>query len=81
MSLYPMVIKYGYPQNTRYDEVVTPYLTAFQTGADVVNQVLQDLCALDLHEHIFMPQSSVALQWILHQLDSSQPNANCLSML
>ncbi|KAG0048788.1 hypothetical protein BGZ83_006295 [Gryganskiella cystojenkinii] len=67
---------------TKYDEVVTPYLTGYQTGAGVVNQVLQDLCVLDLHEHIFMPESFVVLQWTLHQLDpSSQPNASCLSII
>ncbi|KAG0048789.1 hypothetical protein BGZ83_006296 [Gryganskiella cystojenkinii] len=67
---------------TKYDELVTPYLSGFQTGAGVVNEVLQDLCVLDLHEHIFMPESKVVIQWTLHQLDpSSQPNANCLSMI
>ncbi|MEV7541074.1 alpha/beta fold hydrolase [Streptomyces sp. NPDC089915] len=37
---------------TKYDEVVTPYRSAFLNGADVRNVVLQDLCPLDLSEHV-----------------------------
>ncbi|MFD8843430.1 esterase/lipase family protein [Streptomyces pseudogriseolus] len=37
---------------TRYDEVVTPYRSAFLTGPNVRNVVLQDLCAADLSEHL-----------------------------
>ncbi|AZM88458.1 MULTISPECIES: esterase/lipase family protein [Streptomyces] len=37
---------------TRYDEVVTPYRSAFLEGPDVRNVVLQDLCPLDLSEHV-----------------------------
>ncbi|AYV26982.1 alpha/beta fold hydrolase [Streptomyces sp. CJ_13] len=37
---------------TRYDEVVTPYRSAFLSGSNVHNVVLQDLCALDLSEHV-----------------------------
>ncbi|MER6391990.1 alpha/beta fold hydrolase [Streptomyces sp. NPDC001523] len=37
---------------TRYDEVVTPYRSAFLDGPNVRNVVLQDLCALDLSEHV-----------------------------
>ncbi|MET9961208.1 alpha/beta fold hydrolase [Streptomyces sp. NPDC006326] len=39
---------------TKYDEVVTPYRTAFLqgTGSNVRNVVLQDLCPLDLSEHV-----------------------------
>ncbi|MGE7386687.1 esterase/lipase family protein [Streptomyces sp. NPDC004126] len=37
---------------TRYDEVVTPYRSAFLDGPDVRNVVLQDLCPLDLSEHV-----------------------------
>ncbi|MEU9800076.1 alpha/beta fold hydrolase [Streptomyces sp. NPDC051000] len=37
---------------TRYDEVVTPYSSGFLTGSNVRNVVLQDLCALDLSEHV-----------------------------
>lgn len=37
---------------TKYDEVVTPYTSGFLSGANVHNVVLQDLCALDLSEHV-----------------------------
>ncbi|GAA0711600.1 alpha/beta fold hydrolase [Streptomyces cellulosae] len=37
---------------TKYDEVVTPYRSAFLTGPNVRNVVLQDLCAVDLSEHL-----------------------------
>ncbi|OKI63597.1 esterase/lipase family protein [Streptomyces sp. MJM1172] len=37
---------------TRYDEVVTPYRSAFLSGSNVHNVVLQDLCALDISEHV-----------------------------
>ncbi|MEU7552689.1 alpha/beta fold hydrolase [Streptomyces sp. NPDC044571] len=38
---------------TKYDEVVTPYRSAFlQGGSNVRNVVLQDLCPLDLSEHV-----------------------------
>ncbi|MFD3454136.1 esterase/lipase family protein [Streptomyces sp. NPDC058691] len=39
---------------TRYDEVVTPYTSQFLSGPDVRNVVLQDLCSLDLSEHVFI---------------------------
>ncbi|MGW3241397.1 esterase/lipase family protein [Streptomyces sp. NPDC001070] len=39
---------------TRYDEVVTPYTSQFLSGPDVHNVVLQDLCSLDLSEHVFV---------------------------
>ncbi|MFE2986641.1 esterase/lipase family protein [Streptomyces sp. NPDC059262] len=37
---------------TKYDEVVTPYGTQFLSGPDVHNVKLQDLCAVDLSEHV-----------------------------
>ncbi|GGS04747.1 esterase/lipase family protein [Streptomyces nojiriensis] len=37
---------------TKYDEVVTPYRSAFLDGPNVRNVVLQDLCFLDLSEHV-----------------------------
>ncbi|GAA3240283.1 hypothetical protein GCM10020256_62200 [Streptomyces thermocoprophilus] len=39
---------------TRYDEVVTPYRTQFLSGSGVRNVVLQDLCPLDLSEHVLV---------------------------
>ncbi|MEU8506473.1 alpha/beta fold hydrolase [Streptomyces brevispora] len=38
--------------STKYDEVVTPYRTQFLNGPDVHNVLLQDLCPVDLSEHV-----------------------------
>ncbi|MFJ6572861.1 esterase/lipase family protein [Streptomyces sp. NPDC091292] len=37
---------------TKYDEVVTPYRSQYLSGPDVRNVLLQDLCAVDLSEHV-----------------------------
>ncbi|MGV9286897.1 esterase/lipase family protein [Streptomyces sp. NPDC003719] len=37
---------------TRYDEVVTPYRSQYLSGPGVRNVLLQDLCPLDLSEHL-----------------------------
>ncbi|MFL5995108.1 MAG: esterase/lipase family protein [Streptomyces sp.] len=37
---------------TKYDEVVTPYRSQFLSGSGVHNVLLQDLCTLDLSEHV-----------------------------
>ncbi|MFJ6835003.1 esterase/lipase family protein [Streptomyces sp. NPDC091209] len=37
---------------TRHDEVVTPYDSGFLSGSDVHNVLLQNLCGLDLSEHV-----------------------------
>ncbi|MFC7993706.1 esterase/lipase family protein [Streptomyces pilosus] len=37
---------------TRYDQVVTPYRSSFLTGPNVRNVLLQDLCPVDLSEHL-----------------------------
>lgn len=37
---------------TRYDEVVTPYRSQYLDGPDVRNVLVQDLCSLDLSEHV-----------------------------
>ncbi|MEH6379221.1 alpha/beta fold hydrolase [Streptomyces sp. KLMMK] len=37
---------------TKYDEVVTPYTSGYLSGPGVRNILLQDLCAVDLSEHI-----------------------------
>jgi triacylglycerol esterase/lipase EstA (alpha/beta hydrolase family) len=37
---------------TRYDEVVTPYESQFLSGPDVHNVLLQDLCRVDVSEHL-----------------------------
>ncbi|MFF4751199.1 esterase/lipase family protein [Streptomyces sp. NPDC002514] len=37
---------------TKHDEVVTPWRTQYLSGPDVRNVLLQDLCPLDLSEHL-----------------------------
>ncbi|MCL7427783.1 triacylglycerol lipase [Streptomyces sp. YS415] len=37
---------------TKYDQVVTPYRSQFLDGADVRNVLLQELCPVDLSEHL-----------------------------
>jgi triacylglycerol esterase/lipase EstA (alpha/beta hydrolase family) len=39
---------------TRNDELVTPYTNQFLTGPDVHNVVVQDLCPLDVSEHVLV---------------------------
>ncbi|MFE6618200.1 esterase/lipase family protein [Streptomyces sp. NPDC008086] len=57
---------------TRYDEVVTPYTNQFLTagkGAKVRNITVQDVCPLDLSEHISIAYDSNAMQLVLNALD------------
>ena len=37
---------------TKYDEVVTPWRSQYLSGPDVRNVLLQDLCSVDLSEHV-----------------------------
>ncbi|SMQ15272.1 Lipase (class 2) [Streptomyces sp. Ag82_O1-12] len=37
---------------TQYDEVVTPWRSQYLNGPDVRNVLLQDLCSVDLSEHV-----------------------------
>ncbi|CAL9322405.1 alpha/beta fold hydrolase [Streptomyces olindensis] len=37
---------------TKYDEVVTPWRSQYLSGPDVRNVLLQDLCPVDLSEHV-----------------------------
>ena len=59
---------------TRYDEVVTPYLSAYLApGKKTTNITLQDLCPYDLSEHVFIPTDPVAIQLVLDALGRSGP--------
>jgi triacylglycerol esterase/lipase EstA (alpha/beta hydrolase family) len=51
---------------TTHDEVVTPYQSAFLSGADDVT--LQQQCPLDLTDHLGMPYDSAALQDVVNAL-------------
>jgi triacylglycerol esterase/lipase EstA (alpha/beta hydrolase family) len=54
---------------TRYDEVVTPYTSAFLSGPDVTNIELQQQCPLDASEHLATPFDHIALRDVLNALD------------
>jgi hypothetical protein len=59
---------------TRNDEVVTPYTSAFLTpGPNVDNITLQDQCALDQGEHLSMPYDHIADADVLTALDPAHP--------
>ena len=61
---------------SRYDEVVTPYSSAFLSGAGVTNITLQRQCRLDRGEHLSMPYDHIADADVLNALDpahSSRP--------
>jgi triacylglycerol esterase/lipase EstA (alpha/beta hydrolase family) len=58
---------------TANDEVVTPYTSAFLSGAKVTNILLQDQCALDQGEHLSMPYDHIADADVLNALDPAHP--------
>ncbi|HEX3433365.1 MAG TPA: alpha/beta fold hydrolase [Solirubrobacteraceae bacterium] len=51
------------------DEVVTPYTSAFLSGAGVNNILLQSQCPLDQGEHLSMPYDHIADADVLNALD------------
>ena len=58
---------------TRYDQVVTPYTSAFLSGANVRNILLQNQCILDLGDHLSMPYDHIADADVLTALDPAHP--------
>ena len=59
---------------TRYDEVVTPYRSAYlEAGPRTTNVTLQDRCPLDLTEHLGIIYDPAALQWVLNALGRPGP--------
>jgi triacylglycerol esterase/lipase EstA (alpha/beta hydrolase family) len=60
---------------TRYDEVVTPYTSAFLSGPRVTNIELQQQCALDASEHLATPFDHIALRDVLNALDPAHARA------
>ena len=51
------------------DEVVTPYTSAFLTGRNVTNILLQSQCILDQGEHLSAPYDHIADRDVLNALD------------
>jgi triacylglycerol esterase/lipase EstA (alpha/beta hydrolase family) len=67
---------------SRYDEVVTPYTSAFLSGAGVTNIALQNQCPLDLSDHLEIAADPVALADVLNALDPAHPvRVPCLTVL
>ena len=54
---------------TRYDEVVTPYTSAFLSGSAVTNIRLQDRCFLDFVGHIAIITDANVFQYVKNALD------------
>jgi hypothetical protein len=55
---------------TRYDEVVTPYTSAYLDAApNVTNVKLQDLCPADLTDHVGISYNALAARLVLNALD------------
>lgn len=61
---------------TRNDEVVTPYESAFlRPGERVTNVLVQDRCPADPAEHVSIIYDPVAIQWMLVALGRPGPAA------
>jgi triacylglycerol esterase/lipase EstA (alpha/beta hydrolase family) len=58
---------------TRDDEVVTPYTSAFLSGPDVTNITVQNQCPLDQSDHLEIAADPVALADVLNALDPADP--------
>ena len=58
---------------TRFDQVVTPYTSAFLSGPGVTNITLQNQCILDLGDHLSMPYDHIADADVLTALDPAHP--------
>jgi triacylglycerol esterase/lipase EstA (alpha/beta hydrolase family) len=66
---------------TRYDEVVTPYTSAFLSGPRVTNITLQDQCPDDFSEHLTTPYDPNALHDVLNALDPATATpVRCVSV-
>ncbi|MEV5147034.1 alpha/beta fold hydrolase [Streptomyces sp. NPDC052727] len=61
---------------TKYDEVVTPWRTQYLSGSDVHNVLLQDLCPLDLSEHLAIGLfDRIAFHEVANALDPAHATA------
>ena len=59
---------------TRYDEVVTPYTSAFLApGPRTANILLQDACPAEVIDHHEMPNDGLAIRWALQALGRTGP--------
>jgi hypothetical protein len=69
--------------SSRYDEVVTPYQSQFLNGPKVHNVLLQNLCGIDLSEHVAIGTADkIALHEAVNALDPANASqTTCLSVL
>jgi triacylglycerol esterase/lipase EstA (alpha/beta hydrolase family) len=59
---------------TKYDEVVTPYTSAFlATGPNTANILLQNACPAEVIDHHEIPNSQLAIRWTLQALGRPGP--------
>jgi triacylglycerol esterase/lipase EstA (alpha/beta hydrolase family) len=65
-------VHYTVIQSTN-DEVVTPYSSAFLSGTNVTNILLQSQCVLDQGEHLSAPYDHIADADVLTALDPKHP--------
>ncbi|WP_030347402.1 esterase/lipase family protein [Streptomyces sp. NRRL S-1022] len=62
--------------STKYDEVATPWRTQYLGGSDVRNVLLQDLCPLDLSEHLAIALfDRIAFHEVANALDPAHATA------
>ena len=59
---------------TTKDEVVTPYTSAFLSGPNVRNVLLQDACPQDFTEHIGISYDPNAAQYVIEALGRNRPD-------
>jgi triacylglycerol esterase/lipase EstA (alpha/beta hydrolase family) len=64
---------------SKYDEVVTPYTSAFLSGPNVWDITLQNYCSQDFTEHLGIIYDPVALQFVMNALgpDSHSFRPHC----
>ncbi len=60
---------------SRDDEVVTPYTSAFLMGPGVTDITVQNQCSLDQSDHLELAYDPVAMADMLNALDPSNPVA------
>ncbi|WP_406009823.1 alpha/beta fold hydrolase [Streptomyces sp. NBC_00637] len=67
---------------TKYDEVVTPWRTQYLSGSDVHNVLLQDLCPVDISEHVAIGLlDRIAFHEVANALDPAHATATtCASV-
>ncbi|MFF4898755.1 esterase/lipase family protein [Streptomyces sp. NPDC001068] len=67
--------------STKYDEVATPWQSQYLSGSDVHNVLLQDLCSLDLSEHVAIGLfDRIAFHEVANALDPAHATAtSCAS--